>query len=59
MMTMMIIIITIIITIIILIILTETSFLWQHISVLMQQFDAILINETHFEPDKAPDLYSC
>jgi len=34
----------------------ETSFLWQRISVLIQRFNAILISETFFCPDEAPDL---
>jgi len=34
----------------------ETSFLWQRISVLIQQFNAILISETFLHPDEAPDL---
>jgi len=31
----------------------EASFLWQHISVLTQRFNAILISETFFCPDEA------
>ena len=34
----------------------ETAFLWQRISVLIQRFNAILIGETFFHPDEAPDL---
>jgi len=34
----------------------ETSFLWQRISILIQRFNAILISETFFCPDEAPDL---
>jgi len=34
----------------------ETSFLWQRISVLIQRFNAILISETFFCSDEAPDL---
>jgi len=36
----------------------ETSILWQHISVLIQRFNAVLIGETFLHPDEAPDLYS-
>jgi len=34
----------------------DTTFLWQRISVLLQQFNAILISETFVEADDAPDL---
>ena len=34
----------------------ETSFLWQRVSVLIQRFNAILISETFFHSDEAPDL---
>jgi len=34
----------------------ETAFLWQRISGLMQRFNAILISETFFDLDEAPDL---
>jgi len=33
----------------------ETAFLWQHLSVLIQRFNAILIGETFLHLDEAPD----
>jgi len=34
----------------------ETSFLWQRVSVLIQRFNAILVDETFVHPDEAPDF---
>jgi len=34
----------------------ETSFLWHRISVLIQHFNTVLIDETFLYPDEAPDL---